>query len=90
MALARPEDYAVMIDKVRKVYPNKKVAVDKISLGIKQGEVFGLLGVNGAGKTTTFKMLTGDEMSNQGRAFVHGHNLDYEQDQANQFIGYCP
>jgi ABC-type multidrug transport system ATPase subunit len=34
--------------------------VDKISLGIKKGDVFGLLGVNGAGKTTTFKMLTGD------------------------------
>ena len=37
-----------------------KVAVDKISFGIKQGEVFTLLGVNGAGKTTTFKILSGE------------------------------
>ena len=37
-----------------------KVAVDRISFGIKNGECFTLLGVNGAGKTTTFKILSGD------------------------------
>jgi ABC-type multidrug transport system ATPase subunit len=36
-----------------------KVAVDKLSIAISKGEVFGLLGINGAGKTTTFKMLAG-------------------------------
>lgn len=36
-----------------------KVAVDNMAVGIKKGEVFGLLGVNGAGKSTTFKMLSG-------------------------------
>lgn len=43
-----------------------KVAVDKVSFGIKNGEVFTLLGVNGAGKTTTFKILTGEITPTQG------------------------
>ena len=42
-------------------------------MGVRPGECFGLLGVNGAGKTTTFKMLTGDESTTGGEAFVNGH-----------------
>ena len=34
-------------------------AVNELSLAVKRGECFGLLGVNGAGKTTTFNILTG-------------------------------
>ena len=33
-------------------------AVDRVTLTIEKGEVFGLLGPNGAGKTTLIKMLT--------------------------------
>ena len=36
----------------------KLTAVESLSLEIKKGELFSLLGVNGAGKTTTIKMLT--------------------------------
>lgn len=42
-------------------------------MGVRPGECFGLLGVNGAGKTTTFKMLTGDETTTNGEAFINGH-----------------
>ena len=34
-------------------------AVDRLSLEIKDGEIFGFLGPNGAGKSTTLKMITG-------------------------------
>lgn len=34
-------------------------AVDRVSLEIKDGEIFGFLGPNGAGKSTTLKMITG-------------------------------
>jgi ATP-binding cassette subfamily A (ABC1) protein 3 len=51
------------------------LAVDGISVGIPQGECFGLLGINGAGKTTTFKMLTGDESVSSGNAFLNGHSI---------------
>lgn len=33
------------------------LAVDKLSINIEEGEIFGLLGPNGAGKTTTLSML---------------------------------
>lgn len=59
------------------VYKSRKMgrilAVDRLCLGVRPGECFGLLGVNGAGKTTTFKMLTGDECTTGGEAFINEH-----------------
>lgn len=59
------------------VYKSRKMgrilAVDRLCLGVRPGECFGLLGVNGAGKTTTFKMLTGDECTTGGEAFIDGN-----------------
>ena len=51
------------------------VAVDRLSLGISQGECFGLLGINGAGKTTTFRMLTGDETMTSGTAVLDSYDI---------------
>ncbi len=73
---SKPQDFPVMVNQLRKVYrENKKVAVEKVSFGVPQGGVFGLLGVNGAGKTTTFKMLTGDINPSAGEAFIYGHDI---------------
>lgn len=64
---------------MRKVFiPDKKrikVAVDKITFGIKNGECFTLLGVNGAGKTTTFKILSGEIIPTSGKAFIANYNV---------------
>nr|XP_006817327.1 PREDICTED: ATP-binding cassette sub-family A member 2-like [Saccoglossus kowalevskii] len=77
-----------------KVYKTRRsgrhLAVDRVCLGVPQGECFGLLGVNGAGKTTTFKMLTGDELITRGEAFLNGHNIATEIHSVHQNIGYCP
>jgi ABC-2 type transport system ATP-binding protein len=50
-----------------------KIAVDKISFQIDDGEIVGFLGPNGAGKTTTLKMLSGIMFPTDGRAEVLGY-----------------
>ncbi|KAJ7993627.1 hypothetical protein DPEC_G00256600 [Dallia pectoralis] len=82
------------IDNLTKVYKSRKMghilAVDRLCLGVRPGECFGLLGVNGAGKTTTFKMLTGDEGTTGGEAFIGGNSILKELLRVQQSIGYCP
>jgi len=51
------------------------IAVDNVSLEIKKGEIFGLLGANGAGKTTTIKMLRGILQPTSGFATIAGYDL---------------
>lgn len=67
-----------------------KVAVNKISFGVANGECFGLLGVNGAGKTTLFKIMTGDITSTLGEAHIVGLNLATKMKEARTHMGYCP
>ena len=65
---------SLILHELRKFYGNF-LAVDHLSVGIPQGECFGLLGVNGAGKTTTFKMLTGDHSISSGDAYLDGFSV---------------
>ncbi|KAJ8285694.1 hypothetical protein GJAV_G00029870 [Gymnothorax javanicus] len=82
------------MENLTKVYKSRKMgrilAVDRLCLGVRPGECFGLLGVNGAGKTTTFKMLTGDVSTTGGEAFIGGHSILRELLRVQQSIGYCP
>ncbi len=49
-------------------------AVDRVSLHLRPGEVFGLVGPNGAGKTTLIKMLTTLLVPTSGQAWIAGHD----------------
>lgn len=64
------------VDHVTKYYDNFR-AVNDISFEIKEGEVFGLLGVNGAGKTTTFRMIMGLLDITEGNITLDGKPIDY-------------
>lgn len=51
------------------------LAVDRLTLQVAEGEVFGFLGPNGAGKTTTVRMLTALIAPTSGSAIVNGYHV---------------
>ncbi|MBI4051712.1 MAG: ABC transporter ATP-binding protein [Elusimicrobia bacterium] len=66
------------------------VAVDRLSLEVAPGEIFGFLGPNGAGKTTTVKMLTGILRPTSGRAWVGGHDVVAETLEVKKRLALVP
>ena len=64
------------VENVTKYY-DKFCAVDNLSFEVKEGEIFGLLGVNGAGKTTTFRMIMGLLDPTEGNITLDGKKIDY-------------
>jgi len=51
------------------------VAVDNVSFGVRQGEIFGLIGPNGAGKTTLFNLITGLTPVSSGSLLYHNQDI---------------
>ena len=77
------KDYELGFWKKRKVR-----ALDKLSLTVEEGEIFGFLGANGAGKTTTLKLLMRLTFPTEGNARILG--ADINQVSMHQRIGYLP
>ncbi|KAK9511087.1 hypothetical protein O3M35_005719 [Rhynocoris fuscipes] len=85
------KDDVLVIKELTKIYGSNKIpSVKRITVGIKQGECFGLLGINGAGKTTTFKMLTGATSVTSGDATVKGFSVVNSMSSVHALLGYCP
>jgi ABC-2 type transport system ATP-binding protein len=61
----------VQVERLRKTY-GATVAVDEVSFGVREGEIFGMVGPNGAGKTTTIECLEGLRKPDQGTIRVLG------------------
>ncbi|HBG17537.1 MAG TPA: ABC transporter ATP-binding protein, partial [Firmicutes bacterium] len=68
----------------------EKVAVKKLNLSIKQGELFSLLGTNGAGKTTTIKMLSCLSKPTRGEAILLGDSIVKNSLAVKEKIGVSP
>lgn len=66
------------------------IAVDNMSLAIKEGEIFGFLGSNGAGKSTTINMIAGLLRSNEGEISILGKNTKKHNRFAKMNIGIVP
>jgi ABC-2 type transport system ATP-binding protein len=64
------------------------VAVDRVSLEVKRGEIFGFLGPNGAGKSTTIRILCGLLEPSEGEASVAGYDVRSQPEQIKHNIGY--
>lgn len=65
-------------------------ALDALSLDVKEGELFGLLGVNGAGKSTLIKILCGLIRPTSGEAAVAGFSLATELDKIKAAVDVSP
>src|SRR6266508_4842222 len=63
-------------------------AVDRVSISVEEGEIFGFLGPNGSGKTTLIKALCGLLTPAEGRGSVLGFDCVAESDQIRQRVGY--
>lgn len=62
-------EYVIRTENLVKQYNTKK-AVNQVSLHIKKGEIYGLIGKNGAGKTTFMKMILGLSAADSGKIFL--------------------
>jgi len=63
-------------------------AVDDISLFIKPGEIYGLVGADGAGKTTTLRLLVGALKADAGEINICGYDIKKQTEQARSQFGY--
>lgn len=66
------------------------IAVDNLSLSVRKGELFSLLGVNGAGKTTTIKMLSTLTKPTSGDAFLNGKSICSQSADVKKIIAVSP
>ncbi|MGM0601299.1 MAG: ABC transporter ATP-binding protein, partial [Candidatus Rifleibacteriota bacterium] len=66
----------------------KVTVLNKLSLSVQPGEIFGVLGLNGIGKTTLFKCILGLLKKDEGEIFYKGSPLEIKQ--VHSKIGYLP
>lgn len=80
----------LVLEEVTKSYDGKENAVERLSLTVKAGEIFGFIGPNGAGKTTTIKMITGITAPTSGRIMINGIDLAASPVEAKLNFTYVP
>lgn len=80
---------AIEVEHIVKKY-GEFTAVDDVSFGVREGEIFGLLGPNGAGKSTLIRMMTTLIPITSGKARIAGHDVKKEPNAARRLIGVIP
>jgi len=80
---------SIKISNLSKSYENQKV-LDKLSLEIKEGSLFGLLGPNGAGKTTLVSILNFLEKPDLGDISIFGYDHKTQKKQIKRISSYVP
>jgi ABC-2 type transport system ATP-binding protein len=80
---------AIRVVDIVKRYGNF-TAVDGVSFDVSEGEVFGLLGPNGAGKSTLIRMMTTLLEITSGVAYIDGHDVRKQPNEARRCMGVIP
>ncbi|KAI9597443.1 hypothetical protein BDF19DRAFT_435110 [Syncephalis fuscata] len=91
-------DVAIRVLGLNKLYRNswfKRTAVDKmavhnLTIGLREGELFALLGQNGAGKSTTMNILSGLTPATRGDAYIFGFSVRDQMSEIRRILGVCP
>jgi len=84
---------AIKIENLSKVYKLKsgdKIALDSVSLSVKENSFFALLGPNGAGKSTMINILSSLVIKNSGKVIVNGFDLDLNLKNVKRSLGIVP
>ena len=69
-------------------YFGKTRAVDGVTLQVKTGEIYGLVGSDGAGKTTTMRLIVGALKGDSGECSICGYDIQKQTEEAHSQIGY--
>lgn len=80
---------AIKVSNLTKKFKNV-LAVNNISFNVKEGEIFGVLGLNGAGKTTTIKMMSGLTRPTSGNIKVFDYDIYKDINKIKSIIGISP
>src|SRR5215472_8525371 len=90
VAADKSSDLVVETSKLTKIYNNRQIALNDVSLRIEPGCVLGLLGSNGAGKTTLLRLILGLHRPTAGWVKVFGKTMSPNAADGRRRIGYIP
>jgi ABC-2 type transport system ATP-binding protein len=88
VADAQSNNLVVETFKLTKIYRNRLIALNDVTLRLEPGCVLGLLGANGAGKTTFLRLLIGLHRPTAGWAKVFGKTMSPNSADLRRRIGY--
>ena len=86
----KPGELVVETFKLTKIYQNRQIALNDVTLKIEPGCVLGLLGPNGAGKTTLLRLVLGLHRPTAGWVKVFGKKMGPNAADLRRRIGYIP
>lgn len=82
----------VVADNLTKSFPTpsgaEKIAVDRLTFTVAEGQIYGLLGPNGAGKTTTLRMLSGLMAPTSGTGRLAGYDVATQPREVKRVLGF--
>lgn len=86
-------DLALKVENISKAFGRgrgKIQALDQVSLEVKKGELFGIIGPDGAGKTTLFRIMTSLMIPDNGLSLVEGYDSVRQYRKVRELVGYMP